>query len=365
MNQSAPIYISYPDSPCLSHGNTHMKPNPHKARHTTINRQQKSRSHSKSPSDRVNPIGYRSAHYRVGRNDGSPRLSQSCNKTHSVPIETPSDLPSLDDEALAMFRICLKARRPTRHARTLERLLNRKMDLDADSISSSLNTILDLADKVFFSNKLRDRMEWRWSNDTDVGYDNDFLGTTTPQYLVDPENPTKIRTRADIVLSRPLLRSKKYKSSLLISTFVHELVHCYLFICCGRQAEHNGGHTGAFHKIVADIKDWLQNDELLLCNMKADLRFFEQNPEPQLSWKMDDGFVLVDRMASAPTDYNISASFSADSPFQQWPEPSSLSSSWAGISPVASGLDTLSRSYYSMPNGPAYVSLQDRQLNSF
>ncbi|MDE9440013.1 hypothetical protein EWS82_13115, partial [Staphylococcus xylosus] len=36
-----------------------------------------------------------------------------------------------------------------------------------------------------------------------------------------------------IVLSSPILKDTKYNRRLLISTFLHEMIHSFLFIVCG------------------------------------------------------------------------------------------------------------------------------------
>lgn len=237
-------------------------------------------------------INYRTAHYRVRKKHepnqraGYSRKLQSAQPTSSV---------DEDDKAFKAFKTCLNAKRPSRYARTLEKLLNRTLDPESNSISFLLKDILTLTDKVFFNRKLRTNIEWRWSRPNEEGYATDFLGTTTPIYLNDMQNPGHERTQAEIVLSSPFLRSKEYKSTLLISTFIHELVHCYLFVTCGRKAEKNDGHTEAFEKIVHEIEKWLQNDDLRLCNMKADLDFFKAEQDHVVDERDDeaDGFVVV------------------------------------------------------------------------
>lgn len=83
-----------------------------------------------------------------------------------------------------------------------------------------------------------------------------------------------------IVLSRPILCSGRYNDDLILSTFFHELVHCYLIICCGEAATQDGGHTSGFHKIAKLIDDWVHVDRsrLGLDKIKADLDHFQTPP---------------------------------------------------------------------------------------
>ena len=201
--------------------------------------------------------GWSPAALRVNNNRASPKPQEMCRHTHNI-----------DNEAASLVEHCFKKRRETRFGRTLRKRLNHELDLGLSSIIQSLDAILGAADIVFFSGKLQNRVAWRWSSDSDQGFVNEFVGTTTPIYS------EEFGTKAEIVLSRPLLQSGQYSSNLLLSAFLHELVHCYLFIYCGARAEEDGGHTPGFQRIVSLIQSWLGNPKLRLCSMRADLDNF-------------------------------------------------------------------------------------------
>lgn len=169
-----------------------------------------------------------------------------------------------DEEASRRVERCLKKRQNNVQGRILRKHLNCELALDQES----LDNIRIAADNVFFDGMLRGKVKWRWSKEGEEGYENELLGSTTPQFS--PETGIEAR----IVLSRPLLLSGRYSRDLLLSTFLHELVHCYLFICCGDQAQKDGGHTPGFQQIVQLINGWIGNSRLRLCSMKADLDHF-------------------------------------------------------------------------------------------
>lgn len=222
-------------------------------------------------------------------NRGSPKPQERCQHTHDI-----------DKEAASAVEHCFKQRRETRLGRTLRKRLNHELDLGLSSIIQSLDAILDAADKIFFNRKLRNRVEWRWSSESDQGFANEFVGTTTPIYS------EEFGTRAEIVLSKPLLQSGQYSSNLLLSAFLHELVHCYLFISCGPRAEEDGGHTPGFQRIVSLIQSWLDNPKLRLCSMRADLDNFLPDEEEQ---EHEDDWCVVDSIYS---EYSNSPTWSPD-----------------------------------------------------
>ncbi|ORY70222.1 uncharacterized protein BCR38DRAFT_317673, partial [Pseudomassariella vexata] len=133
----------------------------------------------------------------------------------------------------------------------------------------ALQNIFFAANEMFFCGRLKGRVRWDWSDVSSAQYRHGILGTTA------------LRRRAKnrgyetlIVLSQPLLRSERYNRRLLISTFLHELIHSYLFIRCGPKARLRGGHTEGFHLIANLIDRWAGPDILFLGNMEADLGQF-------------------------------------------------------------------------------------------
>lgn len=196
-----------------------------------------------------------------------------------LPSQTPppnSDSYALisDGEAFTRVEGSFRTERLKLTGRILRKRLNHELDLGLTSVIKSLDAILIAADTVFFCRRLNGHVTWRWSCESDHGFSTEFVGTTTPLYSEDS-------VRAEIVLSKPLLQSGEYSSNLLLSAFLHELVHCYLFICCGAKAEENGGHTPAFQSIVSLIQSWLSNPRLQLCSMRADLDNFLPDAEDQ------------------------------------------------------------------------------------
>ena len=133
----------------------------------------------------------------------------------------------------------------------------------------ALDSILFTADSVFFAGDLADRVTWEWSDDhSQPRYKNELIGTTSLRHAVQGGIETLI------VLSKPILCSSNYDRRLLLSAFLHELIHCYLFIKCGFDARVKGGHTQGFHTIADIIDRWVGRGHLNLCNMKANLNHF-------------------------------------------------------------------------------------------
>jgi hypothetical protein len=132
----------------------------------------------------------------------------------------------------------------------------------------ALNNILDLADLVFFGSKLSGRVRWEWSHPSQKRFETELIGTTALRFAAQGGYETLI------VLSEPILKHPDYDRRLLLSAFLHELVHCYLFIQCGFNAKSHGGHTHGFHTIVNIIDRWAGSGCLRLCEMKANLNHF-------------------------------------------------------------------------------------------
>jgi hypothetical protein len=174
-----------------------------------------------------------------------------------------------DDQALRRVLQCFRRQQHQLSGRILQTYLNGDLPLD----SNALHNIKFGIDNTFFDGVLEDKVIWEWSGSRDEGYENDYLGTTTPRYSVAKGTETVI------VLSKPLLLSGKYSHDLLLSTFIHELVHCYLFITCGEEAQEDGGHTPAFQQIATLINNWTGHSRLRLCAMQANLDNFLVQPE--------------------------------------------------------------------------------------
>jgi hypothetical protein len=135
---------------------------------------------------------------------------------------------------------------------------------------AALNNIFRAANEIFFFGSLRNRVRWDWSDVSNKQYHTQIIGTTALRTAQDGGYETLI------VLSQSYRKDKRYNRRLLISTFIHELIHSYLFIRCGLKAKRSGGHTVGFHQIASLIDKWAGPDTLFLSNMEADLDDFLQ-----------------------------------------------------------------------------------------
>jgi len=186
------------------------------------------------------------------------------------PSYTPREDTHTFGDDVAAFEMVTHFRR--RRSNIKDRILrNLIMNRESPPDDEDLMSLLAAADQVFFNNRLSGRVGWEWSNQD--RYKHDLIGTTALR------NAKRGGFETLIVLSWPLLRSGHHDHRLIISTFLHELIHCYLFICCGfrarNQAREEGGHTDGFHRIAQTIDDWVDEPGYLqLCNMKANLDHF-------------------------------------------------------------------------------------------
>lgn len=181
-------------------------------------------------------------------------------------------LPDRDNDAARRVEYSFKNFPSHRkHERILRKLIRRDDPLDDSTIDDdALLSILNSANAVFFDGVLSGRVQWEWSSQS--RYHTELIGTTA------------LRPRANgdgfetlIVLSSPILKNPKYDRRLLLSAFLHELIHCYLFILCGFEARRERGHTKGFHDIAEIIDNWVGPGYLSLCNMKANLNHFQKD----------------------------------------------------------------------------------------
>lgn len=154
------------------------------------------------------------------------------------------------------------------HERILRHLIQSHVSIDKDALDSILTTV----DSVFFSGVLSGRVRWDWSHPSQQRYHTELIGTTALRPAAQGGYETLI------VLSDPILKNPDYDRRLLLSAFLHELIHCYLFILCGFDARLKGGHTDGFHSIAGIIDKWVGPGYLRLCNMKANLNLFRNDP---------------------------------------------------------------------------------------
>ncbi|XDG08755.1 hypothetical protein ABKA04_008370 [Annulohypoxylon sp. FPYF3050] len=195
-------------------------------------------------------------------------------------VHQPSDSPDMnrptytkdkdhDHAAMLVEADLADSRRRSRlsqHERILRSLICPKSpeaEFDIDDVA--LQGIFYAANEIFFHGKLKGRVAWSW-----VDLPSCLIGTTALR-----QSPLNPGLETLIFLSRRILKDRKYNRRLLISTFIHELIHSYLFVVCGFQSRECGGHTNGFKHIAGLIDKWAGPDLLYLCNMEAELSDFE------------------------------------------------------------------------------------------
>lgn len=197
---------------------------------------------------------------------------------HGREVNKPTETLMTDAEAAASVTVHLASfnrRYPSsRHERILLGLIHPK-SADAFKLdNSALESIFSSANEIFFNGRLTQRVQWGWSDaSSNPQYDNKIIGHTSLRRAHIGGFETFV------LLSTPILRNRKYSRRLLISAFLHELIHCYLFICCGWSARESGGHTDGFRRIADTIDQWAGRENLFLCQVEADLEQFRQPPE--------------------------------------------------------------------------------------
>jgi hypothetical protein len=162
----------------------------------------------------------------------------------------------------------------SKHERILRKLIQRDDPLEnpSDGLDDhALAGILTTTDLVFFDGVLSGRVHWEWSSQ--LRYQTELIGTTALRRCVGREGFETLIVLSSPILENPIFDNRK----LLMSTFLRQLVHCYLFICCGFEARTHGGHTEGFHIIASVIDSWVGDGYLSLCSMKANLEHFKRD----------------------------------------------------------------------------------------
>jgi hypothetical protein len=164
----------------------------------------------------------------------------------------------------------------SKHGRILKALINPKSrEADFTLDNDALRSIFIAANEIFFANRLAQRVTWDWSHAASEQYQSHIVGTTALRRSAQLGGYETL-----IVLSSPILKDTKYNRRLLISTFLHEMIHSFLFVTCGIKARHSGGHTDGFRMIAEMIDDWVGAEHLHLRYMEADLERFRSEPSP-------------------------------------------------------------------------------------
>lgn len=195
---------------------------------------------------------------------------------HSILSSHPSEPPSSNDTKThtlssreldlsaarrveAHFRRTSNSHASSKHERILYGLIHSSEPLD----DVALDGIFTAANTVFFDGVLSGRVRRDWSSSD--RYRTELIGTTALRLRADGDGFETL-----IVLSEPILRNPNYDRRLLLSAFLHELIHCYLFISCGWEARVHGGHTEGFHRIAELIDSWVGTRYLSICKLKED-----------------------------------------------------------------------------------------------
>ncbi|EAA36014.1 hypothetical protein GE21DRAFT_1508 [Neurospora crassa] len=159
----------------------------------------------------------------------------------------------------------------SKHERILRSIINPRINAEDELDNDSLESIFSAANEIFFNGRLSQRVRWDWSDESSTRYDSRVIGTTALRRA----HPTTRGFETLIVLSAPILKHSNYSRRLLISTFLHELIHSYLFICRGFRARECGGHTKGFLTIAKLVDDWAGPESALyLSEAEADLERF-------------------------------------------------------------------------------------------
>lgn len=222
----------------------------------------------------------------------------------SDPTEFGGSTKLLEDHEAAQ-RVCehlatFRRRNPdSKHERILRSIINpRHQDYPLDN--DSLLSIFSAANEIFFNGRLSQRVMWDWSHESSTQYDCRVIGTTALRRA----NPKTRGFETLIVLSSTILQDERYSRRLLISTFLHELIHSYMFICCGFRARCDGGHTAGFRDIAQIVDGWAGKDAALyLSRVEANLELFQKDK------KNDERYSAVtgrSRVPAAPSVYPCS-----------------------------------------------------------
>ncbi|KAI3324549.1 hypothetical protein HD806DRAFT_521680 [Xylariaceae sp. AK1471] len=162
--------------------------------------------------------------------------------------------------------------RLSQHERILKSLICPKaLGTEFEIDDKALQGIFYATNEIFFGGSLKGRVTWTWED-----LSSNLIGTTAWR-----KAPNGSGYETLILLSKQILKDKKYNRRLLISTFIHELIHSYLFVYDGNQPDGYqpddcGGHTSGFKRIAKLINNWVGEENLLqLHKMEAELSDFE------------------------------------------------------------------------------------------
>lgn len=200
-----------------------------------------------------------------------------------MPDDPDANMYVKDDKIAGVVRKCVKRqKRDSLNVRVLKGLIS-SSSFEMDD--AALQNLFYAANDIFFSNELVGRVTWDWSDPNSPQYYDDVVGTTAVK-----RRAASLGGGWDtlIVLSTPVLKNPAYDRRLLICAFLHELIHCYLYIKCGPTAGDNNGHTDGFKQVAAIMDDWVGSDLLRLRSLTVELDYFrtdQQDHSRQHSWR--------------------------------------------------------------------------------
>lgn len=209
----------------------------------------------------------------------------------------------------------------SKHARILRTLINPrygsslvtstsngKMTHDVFPLDDdALQSLFSAANELFFANKLSRRVSWDWSDPSSPQFENEIVGTTALRRCRDFNGWETI-----MVLSSPVLRDPQYNRHLLIATFLHEMIHSFLYVMCGLKASEQGGHTEGFRQIAQILDAWIGQEFLRLGDMKADLDYFRiDNPISQHAHQHS-------HEPHTHKDWDYKSQYTADHEWRRW-----------------------------------------------
>ncbi|KAK5630650.1 hypothetical protein RRF57_006365 [Xylaria bambusicola] len=190
-----------------------------------------------------------------------------------------------------------RRRRLSQHERILKSIISPKaLSVEFEIDDEALQGIFYAANEIFFRGSLKGRVTWTWDD-----LPANLIGTTAWR-----DAPDGYGYETLIYLSRQILKNKKYNRRLLISTFIHELIHSYLFVYCGYHPDDCGGHTSGFKRIAKLINNWVGEENLLqLHKMEAELSDFEISAADALSRDHISGGCQVQWLCDGTLGYII------------------------------------------------------------
>lgn len=215
------------------------------------------------------------SHYHDAGLSSTPQREQT-ESGYAIKFAPASSLISPDDPDAANYltdkaaadlvrKSIKKHKRDSLNSRILKSLITSStFEMD----DAALQNLFHAANDIFFSTDLAGRVAWDWSDPTSPQYQDDIVGTTALKRCARGGWETLI------VLSTPVLRNPRYDRRLLICTFLHEMIHCYLYVKCGPAAGHNNGHTEGFSTIAGLIDDWVGGELLRLRCLSVDIEYF-------------------------------------------------------------------------------------------